>query len=173
MEIRKARQMDAAGIASVHVNTWRTAYRDIVDIRYLRRMSTEASAANIKRMLSDSGLISLVAEVDGQIVGFLTAGRNRNTDIAPEYQGEVYGLYVSKEYANSGIGTRLLAESEKEFRSKGITSVCVLFLAGNSAEKFYYKHGGRYKASIPYRIGGDFYLVHCYGWNILPEDFEE
>ncbi|PJN55835.1 hypothetical protein PAEVO_25570 [Paenibacillus sp. GM2FR] len=39
MHIRHANEQDAAGIANVHVNSWKTTYKGIVDDSFLENLS--------------------------------------------------------------------------------------------------------------------------------------
>lgn len=166
MKIRRARINDAKQIANIHVKTWQTAYRNIVDRKYLRNLSVRKSTKVNKKNLRDKNIISLVAENDEQhIIGFLFGGENRYKELAEKYQGEIYGLYILEEYSRQGIGRKLINEFFSILEEKNIFSVHVMFLAGNEAECFYYSLGARYVTSTDYEIGNQVYMVHSYGWD--------
>ena len=78
MIIREARIDDAAGIAKVHVDTWRTTYAGILPDEHLANLSYERREKLwIDYILSDaeSRIFNYVAENDaGQIVGFASGG---------------------------------------------------------------------------------------------------
>lgn len=166
MKIRRARVNDAKQIASIHVRTWKTAYKSIVDRKYLRNLSVRKSTKINKKNLREQIIVSLVAENDEQqIVGFLFGGENRYKELVEKYQGEIYGLYILEEYSRQGIGKKLISEFFSILEEKNIFSVHVMFLAGNEAELFYYNLGARYVTSTDYEIGGQVYMVHSYGWD--------
>ncbi|MFP4456588.1 MAG: N-acetyltransferase family protein [Clostridia bacterium] len=165
MKIRKAKVSDSRQIANIHVKTWQSAYKYIVDRKYLKNLSVKRSAKVNKKNIRDPNIISLVAENDcQQIVGFLFGGENRYKNLAHDYQGEIYGIYILEEYSRQGLGKMLIKEFFSILKQKKIYSVHVMFLAGNEAEHFYYSLGARYVTSTDYEIGGQVYMVHSYGW---------
>ncbi len=52
-EIRRALPADAAGMAAVHVATWRTTYPGLLPDRYLVSLNPKAYAERWRRMLAD------------------------------------------------------------------------------------------------------------------------
>lgn len=109
MLIREARITDAAGIARVHVDTWRSAYRGIISDEFLDHLSTETAEARTRARFTDPwpGTITLVAESDeGEVVGFAIAGPEREYCRATE--GELYVMYVDKDHQGQGIGSALM-----------------------------------------------------------------
>ncbi len=71
-------------------------------------LETELSAERMAAILLEDTV--LVAEVDGQLVGFLQCGKNdilRDGSTVPEQ--EVRRLYVDATFQNRGIGARLMA----------------------------------------------------------------
>ena len=82
MIIRQAALEDAAKIARVHVDTWRTAYRGIVPEEYLANMSYEESEKRWAGRLSDSEAkirIYVAEDEAGHIAGFVCGGVTRLT----------------------------------------------------------------------------------------------
>ena len=55
--IRRARADDAAGIAQVHVASWRSTYPGMVPDSYLLGLSTDAYTERWRAILSDHGRI--------------------------------------------------------------------------------------------------------------------
>jgi len=79
--IRKGVADDAAGIARVHVDAWRSTYRDLAPGEYLRSLSHEKGTEKVKGWFEHpfKGLEVFVAEENpGAIVGFATCGYNRD-----------------------------------------------------------------------------------------------
>jgi ribosomal protein S18 acetylase RimI-like enzyme len=167
INIREANINDVNGIANVHVRTWKSTYKGIVNQSYLDRLSVDKSIDNNLRVLkNNTNLVYVAINVQQEIIGFVVAGDCRDKSLG-ENLGEIYGIYVLKEHSNKGIGKRLLSIVFDKFLKLGKHSVVVDFLAGNEAEKFYYKLGARYLSSKPYKIGGLDYLVHTYIWEDL------
>ncbi len=80
MKIRKATQQDASGIAKVHVDSWRTTYKNIVPDAFLDSLNYENRTKLWKQNVHK--MIVFVAEMDdGEIVGFSTGGQEREGKI--------------------------------------------------------------------------------------------
>jgi hypothetical protein len=54
VKIRKAKEIDARGIAKVHVKTWRTTYKGIVSDQYLNNLSYHKREENWRANLTSS-----------------------------------------------------------------------------------------------------------------------
>jgi len=82
--IRDAEPEDAADIARVHVDTWRSAYRGILPASYLKSISSQHRAIAWARMLEvveeSETDITLLPEHDNDNVGFVPAGHLRDPD---------------------------------------------------------------------------------------------
>ncbi len=95
MIIRPARIEEAAGIARVQTDSWRSTYKGIVPDDYLASMSYEERTQGWRTGLSSPTRIAydFVAEDDtGQIIGFISGGPVREHD--PVYKGELYAIYL-------------------------------------------------------------------------------
>lgn len=108
-EVRRARPADAAGMARVHVQSWRETYRGIMPDAML-----DDPEAPVRRermwttVLTDeryAGNAVAVAEVDGRVVGIaMSAPAGAVHDGARELQV----LYLLAAHHGSGLGRRLL-----------------------------------------------------------------
>jgi GNAT superfamily N-acetyltransferase len=165
--IRKAVLADAAAIARVHVDSWRTTYRGIVSDSYLASLSHEQRENGWKGALENGISVMFVAEEEApkQIVGFVKGGQERSKN--PEYTGELGAIYLLEEYCGKGIGQRLVLALAKELIDLGHSSMLVWVLAKNPYCKFYEKLGGKYLRSKQIEIGGSSYEEIAYGWKNL------
>ena len=103
--IREAVFDDAAGIADVHVRSWRAAYRDILPAAYLDGMSDIRHAAMWADVLDQPDRIgvTLIAEAEKNcIIGFADCSRERGTTARD--QGEITALYVVPDWQRRGVG---------------------------------------------------------------------
>lgn len=89
--------------------------------------------------LASSGFVNLVAEVGGEIVGFVISSVQRNSSRAI---GHVLSLDVSGGYRKRGIGLRLLCELERILMEDGV-EVCYLEAQADNAAalRLYRKQG--------------------------------
>ena len=142
VQIRDARAEDAGGIAHVHVDSWRDAYAALLPAEYLARLDYGKRAMEWARILARSRAIqnTLVAEAEGEIVGFCGFGPVRSGPA----EGEIYGLYIASDWREQGLGRSLIERAFESLRSKGVRSVVIWCLEGNfGARGFYTRCGGR------------------------------
>jgi GNAT superfamily N-acetyltransferase len=168
IRIRCAQPADAAGIARVHVDTWRTTYGGIVPAEHLANLSYTQREERWRERLTDPNnpTFTYVAETDaGRIVGFATGCPEREND--PVYKGELGGLYVLKEYQHRGIGRQLVMTIARHLINLGFTNMLIWVLAENSACGFYAALGGKPVREKMANIGGKDLREIGYGWDDL------
>lgn len=166
--IKKADAKDAAGIARVHIDTWRTSYRGIVPDNHLSNLSYNTSRRQWERALLDrkSQPAVYIAEDDaGDVVGFVSCGPDRDND--PTYVGEIFALYVLQKMQRMGIGGQLMTAAVRDLKSRGLNSMIVWVLAANPSRRFYERLGGDHVQTRNITIGGKQLEEYGYGWKNL------
>ena len=175
MRIRQATLDDIPGIARVHVDTWRTAYVDIVPAAHLAGLSYEQRESRWREILIPMGDLRchFVAENDsGQIVGIATGGPER--DGMPGYDGEIFGLYVLAAYQSQGIGRALLQTVAQRLAADRFKAMILWVLKDNlQARAFYETMGGAPAGEKMITIGGTELIEVAYGWPDLARWFSE
>jgi GNAT superfamily N-acetyltransferase len=162
--VRKALSGDSRGIAVVHVDTWRTAYRGLVPAEYLASMEYGRSESMWERVLLDpKGGSVYVAEQGSDIVGFAAYGPERSSD--PFYKGELYAIYVLAGKQRRGVGTQLLRSVAISLRSMGMESMIVWVLEDNPWGRFYESLQGRRVRNRETKVGGVSLTEVSYGWS--------
>lgn len=101
----------------------------------------------IAYLLTDYNSVSLIAEVDCEIVGFIIGKMHID---GKSTIGHILTIDVSPKHRRRGIGLRLLEDIEKVFRCKGVKVCCLEVREDNVAalslyQKFGYKKVGRLK----------------------------
>jgi len=93
----------------------------------------------IMLLLQDSSSVSLIAQIDGEVAGFII-GIIRH--IRGRKFGHVYTIDVATKHRRKGVGLRLLKEIEQIFTKKGV-KVCYLEARRDnvSALELYKKQG--------------------------------
>lgn len=165
MIIREAKIEDAAAIAKVHVDSWRTTYQGIIPDQFLAGLSYERSELMWQDILSNSQPINftVVAESDqGNIIGFANGGREREG--SPIYTGEVFAIYLLEEFQRRGIGSQLMMVLVSRLIQGGLTSLLVWVLEENPARRFYERLGGKLGSQKVLNIGGANLTIVSYGW---------
>jgi ribosomal protein S18 acetylase RimI-like enzyme len=168
--IREARVADAAGIARVHVDTWRSTYAGIVPASYLTALSYDQKAKKHAEWLVKPipGTKTFVADGEGgaSIVAFAEGGRERGGH--PVYKGELNAIYVSDKYQRCGIGQQLVREVVKHLRALGLANMVTWALEDNPYARFYEKIGGTRVGEKWLDMDGKRLKEIAFGWHDLP-----
>lgn len=165
MKIRIAHPEDAPSIAKVQVDSWRTTYKGIVPDDFLQQLSYE-KREEFWREATKSGLVFVAEEENDNIVGFVSGGKERSGNYEG-YDGELYAIYIFKEFQGKGIGSLLVKELTKALNDAGFRSMIVLVLDKNPAKYFYEALGGRLIGYEEVTIGGKPLKERVYGWEDL------
>jgi GNAT superfamily N-acetyltransferase len=106
VELRPAVPADAEAGAAMHNACWREAYGPYADPERLaeRLADTERWVEAWTRQLV-AGPPRVLAEADGELVGFAVVGDNRDAD-APS-PTELYAIYVRAAWWGTGLGQQL------------------------------------------------------------------
>ncbi len=137
--VRPAIPADAAKIAEINVITWKQAYKGLLPDDFLAaRNLTGARIQGIAAWIARKDVIYLVAEQEGEIIGFLAGGIPRDENYP--FLHEIQAIYVSPACQHKGVGQALF----DEFRHRIGNSPFYLYaLKGNvPAAAFYRKNGG-------------------------------
>jgi ribosomal protein S18 acetylase RimI-like enzyme len=138
--IRDATKDDAAAVARVHVESWRAAYREHMPPELLAGLSVERRTEGWRELLGNPGSPTLVAELDGEIVGFAGFGPSRDT----EGEAELYAIYLDPARFGTGVGRALMDAALERLRALGYEDAILWVLDGNErAERFYERAGWR------------------------------
>src|SRR3989442_3871873 len=150
VSVRPARVEDAPEIARVQVETWRTAYADllpetVLDAATVERASSEWSAAVGSAPTVDHRV--LVAQEQRWLVGFAAFGpAEPDPDDAPADRagrtGQVHALLVEPRWGRRGHGSRLLAATVEGMRAAGMTRALVWLAEGDRASTRFFSSAG-------------------------------
>lgn len=165
MLIRKALPTDAKGIARVHVDSWRTTYKHIFPEDYLQSLTYE-SREDLWKSVIPNGYVYIAENHDGEIVGFSSGGKERTGDY-PGYDGELYAIYILKEYQGKGIGRQLVKPLVEQLTNDGMNSMTVLVLEANPAKQFYQSLGAIEIDQLQDTVAGKEVIELVYGWRDL------
>lgn len=144
MKIRPAQSTDAAAIARVHVESWRTTYAGIIPDSYLAALSVERREDFWRSILATPSAerCNYVAVNEaGEIAGFAGGGPERGND--PVYKGELYAIYLLQQYQGRGAGKGLVRAVVDQLLAEGFQTMLIWVLSNNPARGFYEALGGR------------------------------
>jgi ribosomal protein S18 acetylase RimI-like enzyme len=143
--VRDAHPDDAARIADIGKAAVPETYRDIVDPLVLRNIveqsySIEALRACIAGCRDARDAHFIVAEIDGQVVGFLHYDCE-----GPE--PELHRIYIEPALKRRGIGSALLLELHERL-PVGSSYILMVVAANLPAVSFYRRHGFVEEATV-------------------------
>lgn len=154
--IRPATRDDAAGIARVRVDCWRTTYRGLIPDAYLDAMDVDASTRLWDRVLSaPPNTTSVFVADDGGVVGF--AAGNRLEEPRHALDAELSAAYVRRDRQRAGIGRRLVDAVARAQRAHGAHGLIVWVIAGNKAGRAFYE-----------RLGAALLVEQPFEWDGMP-----
>lgn len=165
MNIRNANLQDIPGIARVHVDTWRTTYKDLLPAGFLENLSYEQRAKSWVTNLQQEDMLVLVVENDlGEIIGFATTN-TRESNTVPNAT-DLTSLYLLKEYQGKGIGRQLMEILFAHYEEHNYSHVFVEVLKDNPTKYFYEAFGAVHVKDVPITIAGTTIFESIYVWNL-------
>jgi GNAT superfamily N-acetyltransferase len=141
VELRHPTPADGERLGRMHYASWREAYASFLPPEFWGE-ATERRRISIWAAALESpapGSITWIAQRDGEIVGFATAGpaRPNPTAGAPARERELWAIYLRASEYGSGLADRLL----ELVLPQGAPAELWAFEANKRALRFYARHG--------------------------------
>jgi GNAT superfamily N-acetyltransferase len=153
-KIRAAGPADAAAIALLHWQGWRTTYADLMPAELIARRSLARRLGEWGRRLQESGIAFLAEDERGIARGFAHATPPRNPPPGPPLDLEIGYLYVDPKAKGQGLGRALVGTVAEAALAGGLRSAFVVVFAGNPAAAFYERAGARLVGEQPFELEG-------------------
>ena len=184
LQVRRATEADAAGIAQVHVQSWRATYPGILPVAEIERHTLARRAGLWARALQAPAhgvLVAVAADEAGadeaaacRVHGFASTGAFRvepaggdgQGEGAGEGEGELNALYLLPTAQRQGTGRRLFDAGVHALREAGFVAMRCWVLQGNPAIAFYERLGGVRVASKTFTVDGVAVEEHCYRFDL-------
>ncbi|MGW3950331.1 N-acetyltransferase family protein [Streptomyces sp. NPDC004752] len=134
---------DCDRVAEIRVHGWQNAYRGLIPQAHLDALSVPADAERRRAHFGDGTgpVLNLVAELDGEIVGWAAHGPYLDGDTHTA-DAELYALYVDPGRLGSGIGRALLTESVRQRAVAGHPRMLLWVLKENARARRCYERAG-------------------------------
>ena len=164
LTIRQATLADAEQIATIHVECWQSAYKNIVTDAFLQNIRKADWISRRTKQLEANASNTFIAEENGRISGFIIVGKNRGVE---KYEGEVYAIYISPNSFRKGIGKKLFTTGINHLKNIGFGSSIVWVLKDNPCKSFYISLGGKLTGEKEIKIGEQILIEEAYCWKKL------
>ncbi|AZD80738.1 GNAT family N-acetyltransferase [Pseudomonas chlororaphis] len=142
MSIRIAIPEDSLQIATIHLESWRSAYQGIIPSAYINRITLEARLAHWEKEIA-SGALDVYVKVDrlDRVLGWMATGPDREH---PEDRSvaEIQAIYVSPMHTGQGIGRELIDHVIPLLQSAGRSRVVLWVLERNAPALSFYRQLG-------------------------------
>ena len=154
-------------MARIYVDSCRVAYAGILPFEFLDNLSYRETE---QRWLTDKqhpGKAFVAETLNGEPVGFAEAGPARNNN--PDYDAELYLIYLLAAYQRQGLGQRLVGAVASDLRSSGYQSMLVWAIRDTAACCFYESLGGK---PVGWGVSLDEENAVeevCYGWDNIDD----
>ena len=125
------------GKAYVHWKAWQEAYAGLIDQDFLDGRTPETAEERALKAFRN-GYKTLIAKDGNRVIGFADYGPYRGDDLTDA--GEVYAIYILKEYYGKSVGYALMNKALEELKANSQAVVWVL--EGNERAIRFYKRCG-------------------------------
>jgi ribosomal protein S18 acetylase RimI-like enzyme len=137
VNVRHARLEDARRLAEIHVETWRATYPGVMPQEVLDSLSVDDREGLWREWIPHAETEVFVAELDGDVVGFVTVGPcSSNPGI-----GELYAIYVVPRAHGSGAGPALMDAAVAALARRWDVAILWVATENPRARRFYERHG--------------------------------
>ena len=143
--IRIAKVSDSEIIAKLIIKSWQSAYRGLIDDKFLDNLSVKSIKKNWKKnILSQNEEDRIyVYEEKNEIVGVIRFGEPKDRE-NKKYNAEILVLYVDPTMKRKGIGSKLFDFAKSILITEDKKDLIIWCLKGNNQGiSFYEKNGGR------------------------------
>lgn len=137
---------DCDRVAEIRIRGWQTAYQGLMPQAYLDALSVPEDTARRRERFrqSDGAVVNLVAERDGEVVGWACHGPYRDGEVRTGHaeSAELYAIYVHPDRVGSGAGHALLTESIARCAAAGHEQMLLWVLKENTGARRFYERAG-------------------------------
>lgn len=140
LKIRKAIKEDAESLANIIVESWKSAYSDIIPKDEISKfLDKRRRKQQFERFIEDEEII-LIGFYNEIPFGLVFA--NKDNDEQLEEYGSIYSIYLLEEYWGKDLATKLMDEVIGILKNEGCKQVSLwVYEVNRRARKFYEKHG--------------------------------
>lgn len=140
--IRTALPEEAEALADLHVRTWQQAYIGMLPDEYLRSLTFSERLPMWQRILSSSDrVVVFVADYEGKPIGFSCGGISNDEDAGPTI-GEMWSIYLLREFWGKGIGKELHDRLLEELRGREFDELTLWVMESNDRTRRWYERQG-------------------------------
>ncbi len=150
--IRRAGEADVSAIVELNYALFQEDARQRDPFMNLNWPREEGHEYFSKLLKSEKSL-GLLAEADGEAIGYLIGYMRRSSSLRPVKLAELESMYVQEEYRGQGIGQQLVERFLEWVREQGGERVSVTAYAANERAIAFYRKMGFTPKSLTLELG--------------------
>ncbi|MFD6288050.1 GNAT family N-acetyltransferase [Streptomyces sp. NPDC060205] len=161
--VRDMTLSDCPRVAEIRVRGWQSAYHGLMPRSYLDGLDVAAEIPLRRARFEQAGpgVVNLVAESAGEVVGWACHGPYRGGEPRPRDAGsggdaELYAIYVDPGRFGRGVGRALLRASVERCAAAGHDRMLLWVLRENAGARRFYERAGFAADGVeePYEVEG-------------------
>lgn len=157
IHIREMTLADCEQVAEIRIRGWQHSYKGLIPQAYLDDLdlTTETARRRSHFEQAGDGVVNLVAERSGKLVGWSCHGPYRDAEL-PTREAELYAIYVHPGHLSQGVGRALLQESTTRCTTAGHPRMLLWVLKENTRARHFYEQTGFTPDGTeePWEVGG-------------------
>lgn len=148
-EVRKAVKSDSKDLANIIVESWKSAYSDIIPKdEIVRFLDKEKREKQFERFIDDEEIV-LIGLYNEKPCGLVFANKDNDEDL--QDCGSIYSIYLLEECWGKGLASKLMDMATDILRECGCNNASLWVYEENKrAINFYEKYGFRYDGNKKY-----------------------
>lgn len=151
MEVRTADAEDVEAIRGIARRSWEADYPEVASRETIDdRVEEWYGSDRMRAAVGDSATVILVADADGEVVGFAHAAVSTET-----WTGSILRLYVDPDRRGEGVGSTLLDDTIDELRDRDCDRVEAMVLSANEPGNEFYRGAGFERVATGETVIGD------------------
>lgn len=140
--IRPVSRSDLEAIATLHVQSWQSAYRGILPDGVLDQLTAQDRVRDWARWLATPDAHTYAAVERRRLVGFARILPAEGSPDVPPASGEISHLYVAPDSQRMGVGQALLTRSLEDIVARGLERAVLWVLEKNYRARAFYERAG-------------------------------
>lgn len=167
IEIRPVREEEIYETAVIYVDCWREDYKHFIPEKILEGFNLEQESEECRQWLyeeCDDKRMLYCAFINGSMVGYISASKNSEEPL--EYEAEINGLFVRKDYRGKGVSLKLLCLMVEELKLNGFSKLLIYNFQDSYSNEYYKKLKGEVIKQVIQTCGGKKLAVDIFGWKL-------
>lgn len=167
IKIRSVKEDEIFQTAEIYVDCWKEDYKHFIPKKILEGFNIEKETKQCREWLyeeCDDERFLYCAFLEDIMVGYVSA--NKNIEEPLEYEVEINGLFIRKDYRGLGISLKLLYWIVEELKLYNFSKVLVYNFRDSYSNQYYRNLGGDLVQEITQHCGGKDLAVDVFGWEL-------